>query len=104
MAPRTESSPSWPGFTIKDFTDGTSKVIMAAEQLSGSGSNEAVFPRNIALQADNNTITAIVNKEFATQAEIDAITEPKTLPLFIADAVIVPPGGLEPPATVGGGQ
>jgi len=38
------------------------------------------------------------------QAEIDAITEPKTLPLFIADAVIVPPGGLEPPATVGGGQ
>jgi len=38
------------------------------------------------------------------QAEIDAITEPQTLPLFIADAVILPPGGLEAPATVGGGQ
>jgi hypothetical protein len=79
-APRTESAPSWPGFTIKDFTDGTSKVIMAAEQLSGSGSNEAVFPRNIALQANNNAISAIVNKDFATQAEIDVIAAAQASP------------------------
>lgn len=32
------------------------------------------------------------------QAEIDAITEPKTRVLFIAEAVILPPGGLEKPA------
>jgi len=38
------------------------------------------------------------------QAEIDAITQPQTLPLFIADAVMLPPGGLEAPATAGGGQ
>jgi prepilin-type N-terminal cleavage/methylation domain-containing protein len=80
LAPRTESAPSWPGFTIKDFTDGTSKVIMAAEQLSGSGSNEAVFPRNIALQANNNAISAIVNKDFATQAEIDVIAAAQASP------------------------
>lgn len=32
-----------------------------------------------------------------SQAEIDAITEPKTRVLFIAEAVILPPGGLEKP-------
>ena len=79
-APRTESAASWPGFTIKDFTDGTSKVIMAAEQLSGSGSNEAVFPRNIAMQDDNNAFLAIVNKDFATQAEIDVIAAAQASP------------------------
>ncbi|MFN5497829.1 MAG: DUF4920 domain-containing protein [bacterium] len=30
-----------------------------------------------------------------SQAEIDAITEPKTRVLFIAEAVVLPPGGLE---------
>lgn len=30
-----------------------------------------------------------------TQAEIDAITEPKTRTIFIAESVILPPGGLE---------
>jgi hypothetical protein len=34
-----------------------------------------------------------------SQAEIDAITEPKTRVLFIAEAVVLPPGGLEPPVT-----
>lgn len=34
-----------------------------------------------------------------SQAEIDAITAPERTVLFIADAVILPPGGLEPPAT-----
>lgn len=33
-----------------------------------------------------------------TQAEIDAITEPTTRLIFIADAVVLPPGGLEKPA------
>jgi hypothetical protein len=32
-----------------------------------------------------------------SQAEIDAITEPKTRVLFIAEAVVLPPGGLEKP-------
>ena len=32
-----------------------------------------------------------------SQAEIEAITEPKTRVLFIAEAVILPPGGLEKP-------
>ena len=34
-----------------------------------------------------------------SKAEIDAITEPERTVLFIADAVILPSGGLEPPAT-----
>jgi hypothetical protein len=33
-----------------------------------------------------------------TQAEIDAITEPKQRIIFVAEAVILPPGGLEKPA------
>ena len=32
-----------------------------------------------------------------SQAEIDAISEPKTRVLFIAEAVVLPPGGLEKP-------
>lgn len=33
------------------------------------------------------------------QAEVDAIVKPERTVLFIADAVILPPGGLEAPAT-----
>lgn len=33
-----------------------------------------------------------------SQAEIDAIKEPRTRVLFIAEAVVLPPGGLEKPA------
>jgi len=36
--------------------------------------------------------------------EIAAITAPETVPLFIADAVLIPTGGLEAPATAGGAQ
>jgi prepilin-type N-terminal cleavage/methylation domain-containing protein len=79
-APRIEVSPAWPGFDVADFTDGTTKVIMAAEQLSGSGANTAVVPRNIALQANNNLFTAIVNPDFPTQPEIDAIAAAQQAP------------------------
>jgi prepilin-type N-terminal cleavage/methylation domain-containing protein len=80
VAPRTEVSPAWPGFKVSDFTDGTTKVIMAAEQLSGSGANTAIFPRNIALQANNDLIIAIADKNFPTQAEIDTIAAAQQTP------------------------
>jgi prepilin-type N-terminal cleavage/methylation domain-containing protein len=80
LAPRTESAPAWPGFKISEFTDGTSKVIMAAEQLCGTGDTSAVFPRNLALQGSNSVIAAIVNKNFPTQAEIDAIAAAQQSP------------------------
>jgi len=50
------------------------------------------------------TLKHLAEDAGAAQTEIDAITEPRTLPLFIADAVILPPGGLEPPASAGGAQ
>jgi prepilin-type N-terminal cleavage/methylation domain-containing protein len=80
VAPRTEVAASWPGFKISQFTDGTSKVIMAAEQLCGSGANAAVFPRNLALQSSNSAITSIANLDFATQAEVDAIAAAQQAP------------------------
>jgi hypothetical protein len=54
-------------------------------------------------QAITETHTVELLKHLAmdagrTQAEIDAITEPQTRLIFIADAVVLPPGGLEKPA------
>jgi prepilin-type N-terminal cleavage/methylation domain-containing protein len=79
-APRTDSSPTWPGFDRDAFLDGSSKTIMASEQLSGSGDNSAIFPRNLALQSGDGSLTAIANKAFATQAEIDAVASAQQSP------------------------
>jgi len=69
---RTCPERSWPGFSTSDFRDGLTNVLMASEMLVGSNTNEALFPRNYVLGM-SDTITPIVNKDFATQAEIDAI-------------------------------
>lgn len=77
VAPRTDPLAAWPGFTIKQFTDGTSKTIMAAEQLCGSGGTEATFPRNIALQS-SDIFTG--TSDFLTQAQVDAIATAQQTP------------------------
>ena len=80
LVPRTDPSPAVTGFKFKDFSDGTSKVIMAAEQLCGSGVNAAVLPRNIALQSSSVLFTNLGNPDFLTQGEIDAIADAQRTP------------------------
>jgi len=73
---RTEKTAAFPGFAPSDFRDGMSKVFMASEMLCGTGSgvpSTAVYPRNVALCADNNAFSGIANKDFPTATEVAAI-------------------------------
>jgi type II secretory pathway pseudopilin PulG len=75
---RTEAEASWPGFSMSDFRDGTSKVVMASEMLVGTTSasaagHPAVYPRNVALLSSNTVFANVVDKNFPTEAEITAI-------------------------------
>jgi len=69
---RTCNERSWPGFAPSDFRDGVSNVIMASEMLVGSQTNEALFPRNV-IFGSSDAFSTIADKDFATQAEIDAM-------------------------------
>jgi len=70
--PRTESNPSWPGYTPSDFRDGMSTTIMASEILCGDGSGSgavAKFPQNMVI-GTTDAFSAITNKEFASATDI----------------------------------
>jgi prepilin-type N-terminal cleavage/methylation domain-containing protein len=69
---RTCPEASWPGREPSDFRDGLTNVLMASEMLVGSNTNEALFPRNVIFGASDAFSTA-VNRDFPTQAEIDAM-------------------------------
>ena len=69
---RTCNEASWPGRTPGDFRDGLSSVLMASEMLVGSNTNEALFPRNV-IFGSSDAFSTVANKDFATQAEIDAM-------------------------------
>jgi prepilin-type N-terminal cleavage/methylation domain-containing protein len=75
--PRVETVAALPGYAIADFLDGTTNVLMASELLTGTGQDAAtapaIYPRNIALCADNAAFTSIVDKYFPTSSEIDGI-------------------------------
>ena len=59
-----------------DVTDGLSNTLLASELLAGSGlganNGTGVFPRDI-FYTNNGIFNSIVNKNFPTQAELDAI-------------------------------
>jgi hypothetical protein len=59
---------------IKDITDGTSNTIIVAEMLPGSNAagGSGKYPYDI-FYTNNGLFTSIVNKDFPTQAELDAI-------------------------------
>ncbi len=59
---------------MSDTTDGLSNTILASEFLTGTGSSgpTGVFPRDI-FYTNNGIFNSIVNKNFPTQAEVDAI-------------------------------
>ena len=63
---------SVPGRSLSEISDGLSNVIMASELLSGTGSNDASYPRNF-FYAGNGTISAIADKNFPTSSELDSI-------------------------------
>ncbi len=69
---RTCNEASWPGRTPGDFRDGLSNVLMGAEMLVGSNTSEALFPRNVIFGA-SDAFSIAVNRDFPTQAEIDAM-------------------------------
>ena len=76
---RTEGQASWPGFSMSDFRDGTSKVVMASEMIAGTtsasaaGGHPAVYPRNVALLSAATVFSNVVDKNFPTEAEITTI-------------------------------
>jgi len=57
-----------------DVPDGLSNTLMASEILCGSGSTGAsgIYPYDV-FYAGDSVINAVVNKDFPTQAELDAI-------------------------------
>lgn len=81
---RTEERPSFPGYRISHFIDGTSKVIMASEFLVGGGGHpgDPIWPRNIAMCGSQGHLTGVVNKHFPTDAEITAIADALQSPSF----------------------
>ena len=76
---RTEGQASWPGFSMSDFRDGTSKVVMASEMIAGTtsasaaGGHPAVYPRNVALLSSSSVWSSVADKNFPTEAEITTI-------------------------------
>jgi prepilin-type N-terminal cleavage/methylation domain-containing protein len=73
--PGTRTCPevSWPGREPSDFRDGLTNVLMGAEMLVGSNTNEALFPRNVIFGASDAFSVVPDPKDFATQAQIDAM-------------------------------
>jgi len=68
---------------MRDVTDGLSKTLLASEILSGSGLSATTgkYPFDI-FYAGNGGFTAVVDKNFPTQAELDTIgSTAKTSPL-----------------------
>ena len=59
---------------MKDVTDGLSNTLMASEILSGSNmtGGSGKYPYDI-FYAGNGLFTSVVNKDFPTRAELDAI-------------------------------
>ena len=76
---RTEPEASWPGFSMSDFRDGTSKVVMASEMIAGTtsasaaGRHPAVYPRDVALLSASTLFPNVVDKNFPTDAELTTI-------------------------------
>ncbi|MBA4188489.1 MAG: prepilin-type cleavage/methylation domain-containing protein [Planctomycetaceae bacterium] len=63
---------------MADVTDGLSNTLLASELLSGSGASK--YPYDVFF-TNNGLFTAVVNKNFPTQAELDAIgSAAKTAP------------------------
>lgn len=62
--------------TLADCTDGLSNTVLISEIISGTGSEVvATFPYDIFYTGSNTMFDALVDQDFPTQQEIDAIGE-----------------------------
>ncbi|MGY8769504.1 MAG: DUF1559 family PulG-like putative transporter [Pirellulales bacterium] len=66
---------------MADATDGLSNTLLISEILSGDGvPNQPKYPYDVLYTGDDSLFDAIVNKDFPTQAEIDAIGQAAETP------------------------